>query len=65
MIETDILSDYIDDVRNVFETTESPIEQGEQVATLTADVLAEDSWLDDEIDSLGGAVGASITSMVA
>jgi predicted metal-dependent enzyme (double-stranded beta helix superfamily) len=54
MVETDTLAGYIDDVRDVFRTTQSPVRQGEQVADLTADVLAEEGWLEAELDAVGG-----------
>ncbi|MFB6311654.1 MAG: hypothetical protein ABEH64_10815 [Salinirussus sp.] len=53
MVETDTLAEYIEDVRDVFATTSNPVQQGSQVAELTADVLASDGWLEVELDAIG------------
>jgi hypothetical protein len=77
MTETNILSGYIEDVRNVFEATENPVVQSDQVTTLMADALGEDGWLVGERYSHGSdqfrldmlytddcTVEASITTVV-
>lgn len=53
MVETDTLTDYIDDVRGVFAATDNPVQQGSRVAELTADLLDREDWLKDELGALG------------
>lgn len=53
MVETDTLAGYIDDVRNVFASTDNPVQQGSRIAELTADVLDLEDWLEAELDAVG------------
>jgi predicted metal-dependent enzyme (double-stranded beta helix superfamily) len=49
MVATDTLAEFVDDVRDVFEATDSPTEQAERVAGLTAELTTSHGWLEEEL----------------
>lgn len=49
MVETDTLSQFIDDIRTAIRGTDNPLVQAERVADLTRDVAAERGWLEEEL----------------
>lgn len=53
MPETEILTNFIQNVRDVFKETNNPTVQAERVAELTTAVLSEEDWLEMELESQG------------
>lgn len=54
MVETTTLQGFIEDVQGVFQATNNPLEQGKQVAGLTAELMQKSDWLEIELEAIGG-----------
>ncbi len=53
MVETATLRSFTTDVQDVFEATTNPVQQGKRVTALTAELMHEPGWLEEELAAIG------------